>query len=427
MDAEKKGQASTTFLSTKLIVNQLALPELSSSFYDSRQWAPFSLTSKAQGTEEWLWAAADPSDLAVLTSNKYADGSSYLSEAGASFVNYLAGQELPKYFGLNLLTNFYSGCIDEVLQAMEGDLYLPDMSLVVLAIENAGDEKMGFSKVAYQENETEGLRYLVDDFATLDNSITQIAEKMLPSQELNPGERFVLPLYVFFDHTAFFNRLGVHTDGAMWFNAVPFREYDYNMEASDNAQSNSELAVDYQRSAPAPDSLRFVLGSSLRPDALWVGNVKYPVRAFDPERLFWYQDVMAGASCPFVYTFNLQTEQWEDQGVIIDGFDKKNEEAWDEKQLPNFNGSVLIKEKEPETSFLNCLRVHLYGQAGKEEVLRATAGELKKDDTSYIRLDEGEEMMVSFEDRKTDFVVNRVVLHAKGYYLPYARKESSAD
>ena len=148
-------------------------------------------------------------------------------------------------------------------------------------------------------------------------------------------------------------------------------------------------------------------------------NAIFPIREFDPNKLFVDYGVVGGASCPYVYTYNRKTMSWINEGVIIYGHSSKDKEAFNYKSLSKFHGQILIKEVDPETSYLNEFRIELYGKDGEKEYLSAIDAKLALDDDQYIILEEGEEYIVNFEERKYEFEISNVILVSKGYYIPY--------
>jgi hypothetical protein len=123
-------------------------------------------------------------------------------------------------------------------------------------------------------------------------------------------------------------------------------------------------------------------------------------------------------ACPFISTRVTPAGGWIDQGTILTYLQGKEMEQGHVTELGAFSGSVLIRELDPETSFIDSMRVVLYHQDGSKEVLLPTIGELQARDGSYLVTNQGDEVEVRFTpSTRQGFVRAEVISH--GYYELY--------
>src|SRR5207253_3211438 len=100
----------------------------------------------------------------------------------------------------------------------------------------------------------------------------------------------------------------------------------------------------------------YIYGPSWNLNAMEVDGVEYPITPFDPQKIFLRSGFL-GASCPHAYTYSTLTGTWSWQGHILYGKAGKEKEETTILELRSFDGRVLIRELEPESSFLDYLFV----------------------------------------------------------------------
>jgi tetratricopeptide (TPR) repeat protein len=126
---------------------------------------------------------------------------------------------------------------------------------------------------------------------------------------------------------------------------------------------------------------------------------------------------LTSAQCPFVYTQDPVTGEWEFQTTIL--YRLVNREAAQLRPLAQFNGRLLIREQEPEVSYLNRLYVLAKMTDGSTRILEPDVQALKFADDEYIVLNQGEEILVSLDDFPVSGQVREWWVMAAGYYTPY--------
>ena len=95
--------------------------------------------------------------------------------------------------------------------------------------------------------------------------------------------------------------------------------------------------------------------------------------------------------------------------------------------MRQFTGTLLVKEQDPETSYIDYMAVKILVEDGREYVLFADHPKLRARDEEYVILNQGEELLIHFDDFPEDISQAEVYVIAKGYYEPYRfRYEESA-
>jgi len=126
--------------------------------------------------------------------------------------------------------------------------------------------------------------------------------------------------------------------------------------------------------------------------------------------------IFMGAQCPYVYTVDPITGEWEFDTTIL--YNIVDHEAAQIRPLTQFNGKLLIREEEPEISYINRLYLLAEMADGSFKILEPDVESLKYVDTEYIVLHQGEEILVSLEDYPVTGEVIQWWVMAVGYYSP---------
>jgi hypothetical protein len=128
-------------------------------------------------------------------------------------------------------------------------------------------------------------------------------------------------------------------------------------------------------------------------------------------------------SCPYVYTYSARQKSWLSEGVILYGYNSKLKESTDEIPIKRFNGKVLIREQDPEASFIDLMYVRAISADGSERVIYPTEPKLKSADGNYLQLRQGDQLVLEFPI-PAGFAAEKYFLAASGYYVPYRSKLS---
>jgi len=134
------------------------------------------------------------------------------------------------------------------------------------------------------------------------------------------------------------------------------------------------------------------------------------------ERRVVQEPYYVGAECPFVYTFNPETQRWEFETIIL--YRIVGVEATQTRPLSRFDGRLLIRELEPEISYIDRLVVMAEMEDGSIQFLTSQLDTLQEDDGKMVILHRGDELLVTMRDTIPYVSVRSWWLVATGYYTP---------
>jgi hypothetical protein len=154
-----------------------------------------------------------------------------------------------------------------------------------------------------------------------------------------------------------------------------------------------------------------------------INKVTFPFRQFDSTKVI-IRNGSGEGSCPYVYTYSAQSSSWVNEGVILYGINAKRKETMDQKDLARFDGRILIKEKDPEDSYIDAVYVREILMDGSEKTLYPKNETLRSADHSYLRLKQGEDIRIDFDLPPTS-TTGRYILGMVGYYIPHERASVS--
>ncbi len=121
-------------------------------------------------------------------------------------------------------------------------------------------------------------------------------------------------------------------------------------------------------------------------------------------------------SCPYVFIREINTNQWCKVGTIISDCSGKKKESWSELILPlEFDGRMIIKELDPEKSFIKELYIlaELYGH---EVCINSSHPLLGQDTDGYLIMDHGDSLEICFEINRE---YKNIRLISYGYFDTY--------
>ena len=310
-------------------------------------------------------------------------------------------------------------------------LFGPLLRFNVAIVENISEDPLSIGRFFFKQNKSETLRTREEDRIVLDlQPFTK--EALFSPGVLKPAEKLVIPLEM----------------SLQLQNGKETRFWDSPSEsASDPSQFATQLAKVRQSgglrlprlgNAPRikPESIErmlarpkidfgtmteYLYGPSVRIENVEINSYGYLIRRYDPKKLLITGAGQEVGSCPYVYTYSADANSWFSEGVILYGRDSKSKESTDELLLKRFNGRILIRERDPEDSFIDEVEIRAIGSDGSESVLRPKIGKLLQADGDYVKLSQGEELLIDFE-LPPNLKAERYVLVASGYYIPYKEK-----
>ena len=318
----------------------------------------------------------------------------------------------------------------------------PQMQLRVAVIENITSRPIYLQNFQVRENLSQTLRSRAADQRALHDQEIQKRD-WFSLASLKPGEKILVPLEISFGNEGDTSSQEEPRPDQGELNqiisrlqrleqaAIPFpllqkvkRTYDGHVFLESVPTGRAELLVVPAQTllnglqlpvAPPQPEKEYIYGPSAKIDSLEMDDVTYAFREFDPKQVVLYAGLPMG-SCPFVYTYEPETGGWRQEGQILYGKNSKYLEGAAEKPLTRFDGRVLLKEEEPEISFIDFLQVKLISPDGRERTLLPKNPKLRQRDGDYVILRQGEHLEVAFEGSAAR-PEEKVFLLAQGYYL----------
>jgi hypothetical protein len=338
-------------------------------------------------------------------------------------------------------------------------LEVPAISLHVIVIKNSQSHPVNLGALHYKSNEAIALRTINDDFDTKSRSETMSGNKWIPADfNLDPDQSIIIPLAISFkqppaeevfntqapahehpfekklsslsaDMRSKFLTNNVSLD--FWYDLTPDDRDKIGWGVFNFIKKNPRLA---QNDFPGTDDFNdyvFVYGPSYDISFIEVDREKYPVRAYDPavtllvggqntlpsdearEEISFYEE--HAASCP--YFFSLTSSGWEKEDVFLYAQNSEERFAFDTVRIKYFNGKILIREIDPERSFVDYLKIVEVTPEGDTINHFSSNDLLRSVDTQFQTFDQGDSLLLNFTERSTGGSVYWLV--SKGYYLSY--------
>lgn len=360
------------------------------------------------------------------------------------FYSYITKEYLPPNFGLvDLSFEVPPGDCGHHARQPEGfewtvTFFGPQLSLNVAIIENVSNEPIAVGRFILKENPSNRLQ---------SRQAIQTAFAARPAKKqdlfrlgiLKPGESLVVPielslktdkrdldLYLSFSRKqippSYYSDLltQARATGGL---SIPGNKVGMPLTISTEALERMMKSekIDFL------SNNEYVYGPSVSIESLEINKFGYLVRQFDPSKLLITSgsDSQDVGSCPYVYSYSARRGAWQSEGVILYGINSKLKESTDEIELNQFDGRVLIQEKDPEDSFIDSVYIRALGNNGKETILYPENVKLLAADGDYLALRRGDQLVVQFTVPK-GFVARKYVLVASGYYIPYNNAADSA-
>ena len=136
-------------------------------------------------------------------------------------------------------------------------------------------------------------------------------------------------------------------------------------------------------------------------------------------RLFFARHFSPGiGACPYVFTYDSQQDEWQFDNTIIYKLVGPQAETIQARPLSRFDGRLLIREIEPETSYLDMVLVRLVTADGRELTLYPDDPVLAQDDGHYLVMRQGDERLLQFQIPEDVSAIRQAWVVAAGYYVP---------
>jgi hypothetical protein len=352
------------------------------------------------------------------------------------FYSYITKDYMPPDFGfLELSLEPDEGCDHHAqpFQDLEwtASFFGPLLSMNVAIVENISNQPVSVGRVILSESHSDRLQSRQEAKVALGSQPTEKQDLFRPGI-LKPGESLVIPIELLLkaekrDLERFFNLSRTRVAPTYYTKLLERTRATGGLQFP----GNSDGATPIVNAATLEKILKrdevdffttneYVYGPSVRIESLEINRFAYLVRQFDPSKLLITSGVDPGpiGSCPYVYTYSDQQKAWLSEGVILYGLNSKLKESTDEIVLRRFDGKVLIRELDPEDSFIDSIYVRALGVDGKEHILFPQNAKLLTNDGDYVHLKQGDHIMLDFQVPR-GFALRKWFLVASGYYVPY--------
>lgn len=347
------------------------------------------------------------------------------------FYKHITKDSLPDDFLLYVITNSTLCGEDEL--STEAYLIPRRLRLRVAVVENISPQSIHFGKFTVRENVQESLRARRED-ESLINAKAPEQQGWFPQEVLKPQERLLIPIempmaydeenneLVGFLRDSFHdkNRAGERARLARQLSALDRIKFSvgeidsrtpFMVKASDIneilAQPTREMNFDKE----------YMLGPSVNIETVMVNNVDYPFRQYSSSKLAVLLNGVGIGSCPYVYTYSSANGAWVNEGHILFNLNNRLKETTEEMRLSRFDGRILLKEKDPEISYIDFMHIKAVSLDGNEQVFYPSNLLLRAQDGKYLILRRGEEAEIKF-DIPAGFRAARYFLIIRGYYTP---------
>jgi hypothetical protein len=135
-------------------------------------------------------------------------------------------------------------------------------------------------------------------------------------------------------------------------------------------------------------------------------------------RLYYQNRRLGVPACPYVFTRDPGSQTWRRDTTILYTLVGPESETFQRRSLTRFDGWLLVRELEPERSYIDVLYVLLADHAGHRMRLQPQSPVLQTADNHYLVLNPGDEILLSFDGYEDLPAPRQVWVVAKGYYIP---------
>lgn len=278
----------------------------------------------------------------------------YGDEPYARFMLHVTWDSFPPAFGVFTLTTPLIGCD---FGGATATLVLPRAALRVAVLQNISAKPLSIKTFRIRENANAALRAAAAEETEM--SAAEARSAALVPMDIIPGEKVAIPLAMLF----------VHDEEEI---------EEFGGPSSTSAADADSVARTFSIPRSAVRALRAPRGKAISADAQYfygpsmeVERVELREASYPFRRRSTVATVIKGVaeigSCPFVMTHSAQG--WKTEGVILAGRDEPRKKGTDALRLSQFDGSIVIDEREPETSYIESVVIHATGPDGARLVL----------------------------------------------------------
>ncbi|HWA93709.1 MAG TPA: hypothetical protein VG844_03840 [Terracidiphilus sp.] len=364
------------------------------------------------------WRFGTASDLTVMSDDQF-------SKRLIAWLQFVTKEQFPKDFCI--VTMASEGCDPDRNQNIA--VNFRSVWLRIAVIENLTPHSLHIGSFVTKEHDSDSLRSREDDQASLDSGQPTPHNWFAP-QDLEPGEKIAIPLEIVlrFDKDKNWSlyhlekdseteRLSQLRDKIGQTPAVNLKYYANRSEYVASVPTDALLRMINEPTTNMGLNKEYIFGPSNRIEGLVVDDAEYPVRQFDPHMVV-IRDGNGTGSCPFVYTYSSLSKEWSSEGRILYGARGRNREMVDSLKLEEFDGRIVLREEEPETTFISSVYISVRNPSGNERIYYPSNWSSFKSTNSYIQLKQGNAIELRFPPLPSD-IAGKPRLVARGFYEPY--------
>jgi len=138
------------------------------------------------------------------------------------------------------------------------------------------------------------------------------------------------------------------------------------------------------------------------------------------QRLFFNDVVpMGGMACPYIFTYDADHHTWSMDTTILYKLVGLEAETTQVRRLTRFDGRLLLREVEPEISYVDQIAVRLVTTDGRALTLKLNDPLLGAADGRYLILHQADEHLLTFDIPAEALPVREAWVIATGYYVPW--------
>ena len=313
----------------------------------------------------------------------------------AKFYDYITSAGVPPDFAWVDLSIDYNACGND--RHPQLTLNGPLMMVELAIIENIANDPIEVGAFEYRQSSASALR----PANSAANDPAQRASWFAP-KFLLPGERIVVP-----------TRLLLQFEAEQWDHGNPAlpRVNDVTALAPEMLAplgTTPDAVVSLLANAPPSPGTTFVWGPSITLDSVEIEGVAYEVRSAATRTDLVSSGNPIG-SCPYFAGYSTVAGKWLSGGTILRGRNSAARAGTERRDLPAFDGRVVLEEREHEETFIDALAVEVTTADGR---IHHLAPETKLP----LRLTFGERVMVRFHPMPGGRVT-RATLIASGYFI----------
>ena len=298
-----------------------------------------------------------------------------------------------------------------------GIVNIPGLSLELLILSNISDKPIKIDKIKYSSVNANGSNVFKDSQAAPQSDI-------VGDGTLLPSERLVIPIGLRFSQDSTQEGITeVFSQEEIRLNDIQINKgQDVNLEvysSNENVRQTvgriglGDLKERYTKQEHTKNDGLPYIGTKLAIQSIDVDGVSQEVH---PIRLgsMYISESVPGASCPYVTLVDKDGSKTS-IGKTLVSRDNKSKQGWDVISLKEWPDSIIIEERDAETTYLKDIYLVCEHHNGIVET-RKPVNPIKSD--SDLKIDQGKDHAFQFDPLGIDMPCDSISMRINGYYVP---------